>query len=184
MHKLIKMRLFFLIVSLFVTQLVSAQGGMPDWLEPDSLGRDVYVQGMVSLKQDTTKTSCRVTIIRTGADSVVYNINVGQEGFYEFFLHPDNFYHVFFKKDGYATKKLDIDTHNIPEKVWKRGFAMVVDIEMEQVPPSFDRKLFEVPVGICRYFEKGKELRFDPEYTKAQRAAWDAEIAEGTTKNP
>ena len=183
-HKLIKMRIFLLIAALFRAQTSWSQGGIPDWLEPDSLGKDVYVKGMISLKEDTTKTSCRLTIIRTGTDSVVFNMNVGQEGFYEFFLRPDNFYHIYFKKDGYASKKLDIDTHNIPDKVWKRGFAMVVDIEMEQVPPSFDRKLFDVPVGICKYFEKGKELRFDTEYTKTQRAIWDAEIAEGTTKNP
>lgn len=170
------MRIVALTIFLLFSVLLRAQTGLPAWLEPDSLGQDMYMQGMVSLKDDTTKTSCRVTVIRSGADSVVFNFAIGQDGFYEFFLKPNHLYHVIFKKEGFATKKLDVHTTAIPEKAWKRGFAMVVDVEMEQVPPQFDRSLFEVPVGICKYFEKEKKLMFDEEYTKAMRQKWDSEI--------
>jgi hypothetical protein len=170
------MRIVTLTIFVLGSILLRAQTGLPAWLEPDSLGKDMYMQGMVSLKGDTTKTSCKVTVIRTGADSAVFNFTVGNDGFYEFFLKPDQFYHIIFKKEGFASKKLDVYTTGIPEKAWKRGFAIVVDVEMEQVPPQFDRSLFDVPVGICKYFEKEKKLMFDQDYTNAMRQKWDSEI--------
>ena len=154
-----------------------AQANLPSWLSADPNKQDlVYVTGMTINNQTSTEMPTSITIEQYGKDTLSHTFNTFEDhGNFEFFLRPDFIYHITYTKPGYLSKTLEVVTGNIPEDAWSLGFALEVDVTMEEELPTFDKKLQERPFARCMYSARTERIEFDKVYSKQQRAAWDKE---------
>jgi hypothetical protein len=173
-------RVFFLLLILSQTatfQALSQKKSLPDWLAAEKKNdRLVYVNG-VTIANDTDAelpTQITVEVVGTEPKSVTFD-TFSDRGNFEFFLRPDAIYYISFGKDGYLTKKLEVVTDNIPDKDWKVGFVLELQVSMELAVEGFSSELQSAPYARCIYSSKTKKIEFDKAFSKESKAAWDKE---------
>ncbi|MFN9970217.1 MAG: hypothetical protein ACK58T_10000 [Phycisphaerae bacterium] len=169
-----RVAILFVLVCGGCSPLLQAQN-LPDWLLPSENGRDFYIQGKVHLKSDSSVTDGEVEIIRYAADTLKHKFRT-EDGFYEFFLHPDFTYKVIFRHTFTDAKPIIVDTHGPEEKAWKRGFALLLDIYLERVPDGFSRQLLAEPYGRIIYNPRERLFEPDAAYSSQQMSRWVDEL--------
>lgn len=88
-------------------------------------------------------------------------------GRFEIELNYDHDYEVAYSKDGYVTKRIRIDSRNVPKdkKIGGQGFDY--DILLFETVEGVNFDLLKQPIGIAKYIESAGKIDFDIEYTKA-----------------
>lgn len=155
--------------------LESGAQTLPDWLFPSRDGRDFYVQGRVHLAADSTVTEGNVKIAWLKEDTTEFSFRT-EKGLFEFFLYPNQTYLVTFTHPFTDPKIILFDTSGPPEKGWKKGFALSLDIYLEKWPDDFSRKLILEPYGKVAFNERTRLFEPDREFSMQRQARWEQEI--------
>lgn len=173
-------RLFFLLFIAFqgLTNFASAQKkSLPDWLAADKKNdKLVYVNGVTIANDTDAEMPTRITVelIATEPKKATFD-TFSNRGNFEFYLRPNSIYHISFEKDGYLTKMLEVVTDNIPDKDWKLGFILELQVSMEISVEGFSSELQASPYARCMYSSKSRKIEFDKAFSKESKAAWEKE---------
>lgn len=72
-------------------------------------------------------------------------------------------YTIYFRKEGYATKKIFVEKTDVNDKTFRFNF------DMEMLKVSKRVKIDSEPVAVLRYDEKKKGYIYDPKYTEKMK---------------
>ncbi len=105
-----------------------------------------------------------VSLIKDGSkEKEVITANNGK---YEFKLDFGHKYLIEFKKEGFASKKLQVDTRNVTEKARKEGgFQMEVGMTLFKKIEGMDESVLDQPIGKASFYEKKSAIDWDYQYT-------------------
>ena len=129
-------RLFFLVaiaVQLLSTNSFAQKKSLPDWLAAEKKNdKLVHVIGVTITNDTDAEMPTRISVELIGSETkkAAFDTFSGR-GNFEFFLRPNAIYHISFEKDGYLTKMLEVVTDNIPDKDWKIGFVLELQVSVE-----------------------------------------------------
>ncbi|NND93594.1 MAG: hypothetical protein HKN45_01945 [Flavobacteriales bacterium] len=130
---------------------------------------DLYVYGNVKDYFSRKKLS-GVTVRVTQNGSNFDSQSTSSSGKYEYFLPLDNDYTLIFEKSGYVSKKIRIDTRNIPEEDRRGGFSMNPDMSLFEEFENVDFAVLNEPIGLGKYDPTRGNIEFDMEYTSRVQA--------------
>ena len=173
-------RVFFLLFIAFqALSLHSAaqKKSLPDWLAAEKKNNKlVYVHGVTIANDTDAEMPSRITVELIGSELKQATFDTfSDKGNFEFFLRPNAIYHISFERDGYLTKKLEVVTDNIPDKDWKAGFSLELQVSMEIAVDGFSEELQSMPYARCMFSSKTKKIEFDKAFSKESKANWEKE---------
>ena len=173
-------RVLFLLFASF--QMLSIQSigqkkNLPEWLDAEKKNEKlVYVNGVTIANDTDAEMPTRISVELIGSESKKATFDTFSErGNFEFFLRSNAIYHISFEKDGYLTKMLEVVTDNIPDKDWKVGFDLNLQVSMEISVEGFSEELQSTPYARCMYTSKTRKIEFDKAFSKESKAAWENE---------
>jgi hypothetical protein len=70
---------------------------------------------------------------------------------------------------------LEVVTDSIPDKDWKIGFVLELQVSMEISVEGFSEELQSNPYARCMYSSKSRKIEFDKAFSKESKAAWEKE---------
>lgn len=76
-------------------------------------------------------------------------------------------YKVEFKKNGYVTKHIIIDTKNIPSEDASYGFEYPMEVNLFEDIPEIDFSILQKPVAILKFDNKTGFFEYDKDYTNS-----------------
>jgi hypothetical protein len=153
-----------------------SQLDLPSWLQADTTGEYVTVNGSISLSRDSLPTDGMITVTKRGKDFGVYQFACDKKGEFKIFLPANAHYSIRFDKEGYIGKTIDVFTTNIPQKVWRNYFALELNGVLQEEPKGFDKAVTMVPMMIAKYDAEVKFFIFDEEFAKVRQEAVQKEI--------
>lgn len=169
--------LLLIVLQIANIQTFAQKKSLPEWLAAEKKNdKLVYVNG-VTIANDTDAelpTQITVELVGTEPKSITFD-TFSDRGNFEFFLRPNGIYYISFGKDGYLTKKLEVVTGNIPDKDWKVGFILELQVSMELAVAGFSSELQLQPYARCMFSSKTKKIEFDKAFSKETKAAWEKE---------
>lgn len=173
-------RVFFMLFILFQGLSIHSfaqKKSLPDWLASEKKNNKlVYVNGVTIANDTDSEMPSRITVELIGTESKKVTFDTfSDKGNFEFFLRPNAIYYISFERDGYLTKKLEVVTDNIPDKEWKAGFSLELQVSMEIAVEGFSEELQSAPYARCMFSAKTKKIEFDKAFSKESKAAWDKE---------
>jgi hypothetical protein len=173
-------RLFFLLFIAFQALAFGASAqkkSLPDWLAAEKKNdKLVYVNGVTIANDTDAEMPTRIAVELIGTESKKATFDTfSDRGNFEFFLRPNALYHISFEKDGYLTKMLEVVTDNIPDKDWKIGFVLELQVSMELSVEGFSEELQSNPYARCMYSSKTRKIEFDKAFSKESKATWEKE---------
>ena len=173
-------RVLFLLFASF--QMLSIQSigqkkNLPEWLDAEKKNEKlVYVNGVTIANDTDAEMPTRISVELIGSESKKATFDTfSDRGNFEFFLRSNAIYHISFEKDGYLTKMLEVVTDNIPDKDWKVGFVLDLQVSMEISVEGFSEELQSTPYARCMYTSKTRKIEFDKAFSKESKAAWENE---------
>lgn len=106
-----------------------------------------------------------IILIQDGAE--VNKVSTGKNGRFDLYLDFGHEYIIEIKKSGYVSKKLSVNTHNVPEdeQAWGYEFGGFI-IDLYQFIPGIDFSVFDKPVGKVYYDDGISNFQYDREYAK------------------
>ena len=173
-------RFFFLLFITFQTLSVHSHAqkkGLPVWLAAEKKNdKLVYVNGVTIANDTDAEMPTRITVEFIGSESKKATFDTfSDRGNFEFYLRPNALYHIAFEKEGYLTKMLEVVTDNIPDKEWKVGFILELQVSMEISVEGFSQELQSSPYARCMYSAKTKKIEFDKAFSKESKLNWEKE---------
>lgn len=102
------------------------------------------------------------------------SVLVANNGKYTITLDSVGTYIVSYEKSGFYTKKLKVLTTGIPEKKWKKGLKMLVDMDMVERMEGFDESVYYKPIGIAFYDPGMEDMIWETSYTRERFNIIDA----------
>jgi len=173
-------RVLFLLLVVFQAlsfQAIGQKKSLPDWLAAEKKNdRLVYVNGVTIANDTDAEMPTRITVELISTEPKKANFDTfSDRGNFEFYLRPNSIYHISFEKDGYLTKMLEVVTDNIPDKDWKIGFILELQVSMEISVEGFSAELQSTPYARCMYSSKTRKLEFDKAFSKESKANWEKE---------
>lgn len=129
--------------------------------DPNNLAIDATVKDREGGKlQDAT-----VKLIQDGAE--INSVTTGKNGRFDLFLDFGHEYLIEIKKQGYISKKLYVNTYNVPEdeQAWGYEFGGFI-IDLFKDVAGIDYSILKKPVGKVYYDENISNFQYDREYTK------------------
>lgn len=126
---------------------------------------DYYVFGMVK-EVDTFKKieDVEIVIIRDG--QYYDKILVNKSGKYDVKLPLGHAYDILFNKNGYVSKKIQMNTQEIPKEDRKGGFESNVDMHLFLIREGFDTSILDAPIGIMHFNSSKNALEYDFAHTE------------------
>ena len=171
--------LFLLLIALQVLsfQAIGQKKSLPDWLASEKKNEKlVHVNGVTIADDTNSEMPTRITVEIFGSEPKKATFDTfSDRGNFEFFLRPNAIYHISFEKDGYLTKMLEVVTDNIPDKEWKVGFVLELQVSMEISVEGFSEELQSAPYARCMYSGKSRKIEFDKVFSKESKASWERE---------
>ncbi len=171
--------LFLLLIALQVLsfQAIGQKKSLPDWLASEKKNEKlVHVNGVTIADDTNSEMPTRITVEIFGSEPKKATFDTfSDRGNFEFFLRPNAIYHISFEKDGYLTKMLEVVTDNIPDKEWKVGFVLELQVSMEISVEGFSDELQSAPYARCMYSGKSRKIEFDKAFSKESKASWEKE---------
>ena len=155
------LKLFLASALFLVSNFIVAQ----DWTYP--ITGKVYKLG----KKEEKLEGAVVTLYKNG--NQVQQKITGKNGKYDFVLEPDNEYEVVYSKAGYSSKKITLNTKNVPSDRGKYGFSpQPIDIVLFEKPtkPEVAAKVDAIlskPIGKFYYDPKQQDFGWEKLYTKS-----------------
>lgn len=126
---------------------------------------ELYIFGVVKDYADSKKLSgVKITAYQNGSQVDVYTTS--GNGKYEFFLDLGQEYEVTFEKKGLVSKKVYMDSRNIPEEDIGAGFSMNIEMSLFEEVEGLDITILEQPIGKAKYNPNTGALEFDFAYTQ------------------
>lgn len=173
-------RVFFIFLIAFQALSVHSlaqKKSLPEWLAAEKKNNKlVYVNGVTIANDTDAEMPTRITVELIGTETKKANFDTfSDKGNFEFFLRPNAIYHISFEKDGYLTKMLEVVTDNIPDKDWKAGFSLELQVSMEIAVEGFSEELQASPYARCMFSAKTKKIEFDKAFSKESKANWEKE---------
>ena len=171
--------LFFLLIAFQALSFQSfgQKKGLPEWLADEKKNdKLVHVLGSTIASDTDAEMPTRITVELIGTETKKATFDTfSDRGNFEFFLRPNAIYHISFEKDGYLSKMLEVVTDNIPDKDWKIGFLLELQVSMELGGDGFSEELQSSPYARCMYSAKARKIEFDKAFSKETKAVWDKE---------
>ena len=102
----------------------------------------------------------------------VNEVTTDEIGGFSFTLKTDNQYMIVFSKSGYVSKKILVNTENVPTNtsILRSG----IDVELFREIDGVDFSILNQPIGEFFYSPNKKNLDYDKEYTNSIREKLDA----------
>lgn len=169
--------LLFIVLQALSIDSAAQKKSLPDWLAAEKKNNKlVYVNGVTIANDTDAEMPTRISVELIGSESKKATFDsFSDRGNFEFFLRPNAIYHISFEKDGYLTKMLEVVTDNIPDKEWKAGFSLELQVSMEIAVDGFSEELQSAPYARCMFSAKTKKIEFDKAFSKETKASWDKE---------
>jgi len=169
--------LLFVAFQMLSFQSIGQKKSLPEWLAAEKKNNKlVYVNGVTIATDTDSEIPTRITVELIGSESKKTTFDTfSDKGNFEFFLRPNAIYHISFEKSGYLTKKLEVVTDNIPDKDWKAGFSLELQVSMEMGVEGFSEELQTSPYARCMFSAKTKKIEFDKAFSKETKANWEKE---------
>lgn len=106
-----------------------------------------------------------IVLIQDGAE--VNKVSTGKNGRFDLYLDFGHEYIIEIKKSGYVSKRLSVNTHNVPEdeQAWGYEFGGFI-IDLYRFLPGVDFSVFDKPVGKVYYDDVISNFQYDREYAK------------------
>ena len=158
-------------------QAIAQKKSLPAWLSAEKKNdKLVYVNGVTIADDTNAEMPTRITVKIFGSEPKKATFDTfSDRGNFEFYLRPNAIYHISFEKDGYLTKMLEVVTDNIPDKEWKVGFVLELQVSMEISVEGFSDELQSAPYARCMYSGKSRKIEFDKAFSKESKASWEKE---------
>lgn len=132
----------------------------------------IYVYGYV--KDDNTQQKISNGFVRvSGSNGTSIDLPFSTTGKFEVDLDFGNQFKISFNAPGYVSKYLIIETDSIPKQDQAGGFGFDIEINLFKKEEGVDYSLFDIPVGIAKYYSSIGEIAFDREYTRKFSAQMD-----------
>lgn len=131
-----------------------------------AMGQDmVSMDGVVKVEGSSKKLSgATVTLYENG--SVKNKVITSSNGKFEFNFGYDAVYKVEFKRNGYVTKFIEIDTRNIPPEEKERGnFFINMQMSLFEEVKDLDVSVLDQPIGKFRFDPSANDITHDAAYT-------------------
>lgn len=126
---------------------------------------ELYIFGVVKDYADGKKLeNVKITAYQAGAKVDEYTTS--GNGKYEFFLELGQEYELSFNRPGWVSKKVYMDSRNIPEEDIGAGFSMNIEMSLFEEVEGLDIKILEQPIGKAKYNPNTGAIEFDFEYTQ------------------
>ena len=120
-----------------------------------------------------------VLVDATVNGSVLYSDTTDKEGGFQFALSFDRRYILNFKKDGFVTKKVEIDLTTLPADAKNEGYDLGrFRMSMVRYTEGMNIEDYKVPVARYRYNEVNAMVELDRVYLKERK-----QILDGVTVN-
>ena len=158
-------------------QAIAQKKSLPAWLSAEKKNdKLVYVNGVTIADDTNAEMPTRITVEIFGSEPKKATFDTfSDRGNFEFYLRSNAIYHISFEKDGYLTKMLEVVTDNIPDKEWKVGFVLELQVSMEISVEGFSDELQSAPYARCMYSGKSRKIEFDKAFSKESKASWEKE---------
>lgn len=126
---------------------------------------ELYIFGVVKDYADSKKLeNVKITVYENG--NVVDTYTTSGNGKYEFFLDLGKEYEVKFDRKGLVSKKVYMDSRNIPEEDIGAGFSMNIEMSLFEEIEGLDIAVLDKPIGKAKYNPNTGALEFDFAYTQ------------------
>lgn len=130
---------------------------------------NLAIDATVKDKEGGRLENAKVTLIQDGAE--VNRVTTGKNGRFDLFLDFGHEYFIEIEKSGFVSKKLYINTHNVPadEQAWGYEFGGFI-IDLFKDVQGIDYSILDKPVGKVYYDEVISNFQYDKAYTKEIQA--------------
>jgi hypothetical protein len=179
------------LLALFSVSVLFAQ--KPEWMKPHPEGKSVFIQGLLVDRVDSLQVipgEVIVTNVENSHESYTFSTN--KTGVFQFHLWENSLYTASFSSDGYITRKIEFDTHDVPDKAWKKGCDIDVKMALDKKPSGFKELVSVLPFATFKYDIEERLFLFDlsktdaviERYEQELNRAREAEKSEEKNQNP
>src|ERR1051326_2451961 len=124
------------------------------------------VSGTIT-KNDKKLDGAVVTLYKNGSPQTPQV--TGKNGKYTLILEPNNDYIIAFGKPGHITKKIEVNTMNVPVDRGKAGFGGIkADVNLSEIPPNLTQSRVDEclgkPLAFFNYDNKKEDFTYDMSY--------------------
>ncbi len=169
------MKSIFTLSLFFVTIMGWSQ--KPEWLKMDPNGHSLFVQGLLNDREDTTHVlQGTISIYPTDRPKEMYTFKANTLGVFQFHLRENDKYTASFEYQGYVSRKIEFDTQNVPEKAWKKGCDLYLNVQMDQRPEGFKDMIAELPFASFHFDIDERIFLFDLDETNRVLERYNDEL--------
>jgi hypothetical protein len=167
---------FILILSMLVINMLHAQ--KPDWMKPHPEGRSAFVQGLLVDREDSLKVLAgEVVLTNVENSNESYTFSTTSTGVFQFHLWENSIYTASFSSNGYITRRIEFNTHDVPAKAWKKGCDIDVKMSLDIKPNGFKELVSVLPFASFKYDLDERLFLFDVTKTDAVIERYEQELA-------
>ncbi len=125
--------------------------------------------GSVKSQEDKKKiVGAKINVYRNG--SKVETVTTDAKGKFKISLNPDGMYKLEFSNSGYVTKRLEINTKNVPPADGEGGFEFPMEMVLFPELEGLDVSILNKPIAKLYYNPKSFIFDFDKDYTNSIKA--------------
>jgi hypothetical protein len=136
---------------------------------------NLLVQGIVKDKETLKKSEgIKVVVYQNG--SLFDSHTTTGNGKYDFDLPLGFKYELKFEGKPFVSKKVRIDTRNVPDEDRAGGFQLDMDMTLFEYIDGFDTSILDKPIGIAAFDPIKNSIQFDFDYTAQIQKEIDAEF--------
>ena len=130
--------------------------------------QNLNIDGTVS--EGRAKLSGVDVILKKGS-TVVSQMTTGGNGTFQMTMALDDEYTIYFQKDGFATKKIDINTKDVPDSERKYGDFNFPrwTVELYSKSHNVNYALLNKPVGVVLFLPYNGNFGIDPDYASEMK---------------
>ena len=128
------------------------------------LNAQVSVEGRLLLKEKNNSSDATLKIEKNG--KIVDQMDLGRKGQFKYELDLNNSYILHFTKEGYVTKKIEMDTNVPSDKVSNSFQSLYFEVEIFKSVPDSKLGPFQYPVGKIVYNSDIEEFDYDVNYSR------------------
>ena len=165
------------VIFLFLLCSIGVWGQKPEWLKIDPNGHSLFVQGLMNDRADTALVlSGTVTLALADKPQESYTIKANSLGVFQFHLRANAIYTASFQHQGYVTRNIIFDTQDVPDKAWKKGCDLYLNVQMDQRPEGFKDMVAELPFATFKLDIDERIFLFDIEETNRVLERYNEEL--------
>ena len=126
----------------------------------------IYILGVVKEELSSEPLTDVYVYALVKNDTLVIDTTVS-DGKVDIILEYGKVYDLWYKKEGYASKAVRVDTRSIPKHLQdEEGYGLDIDISLPTLIEGLDYSLLEEPIGLANYSIEDENFSFDNDYTR------------------